>query len=105
MKYFKANAQKALEKPYYVDENNNKVEYEDSYYMNGETITLPQLNQAQIDQAVNFILSVNKRYYNNDDVMTIINEEMESFYSGQKSAQEVATIIQSRAQIYVDENR
>ena len=34
----------------------------------------------------------------------IIAEDADAFFQGQKSAQEVATIIQSRAQIYVDEN-
>jgi len=105
MKYFKENAQKALEKPYYMDENGEKVEYDETFYLNGESIVLPQMTQAQIDKAVNFILSVNKCYYSNEEVMNIINEEMEAFYSGQKSAQDVATVIQSRAQLYVDENR
>ncbi len=105
MKYFRENANKGLEKPYYEDENGNKVEYDDTYYINGESIVLPTLTQEQIDKMVDFIFSVNKCYYSNNEVMTIINEEMESFYSGQKSAQDVAAVIQSRAQLYVDENR
>ena len=105
MKYFRENAQKALNKPFYLDENGEKVEYDDYYYINDERIPLPLLNQEQIDKAVNFITSINKCYYGNNDLMTIIDEEMQSFYTGQKSAQEVAAIIQSRAQIYVDENR
>ena len=44
-------------------------------------------------------------YYWNDSVANIINEEMDGFYTGQKTAQEVAKVIQSRAQVYVDENR
>jgi ABC-type glycerol-3-phosphate transport system substrate-binding protein len=38
-------------------------------------------------------------------VITIMQEETESFFAGQKSAQDVAQIIQSRVQIYVNENR
>ncbi|MBQ7919141.1 MAG: extracellular solute-binding protein [Lachnospiraceae bacterium] len=34
----------------------------------------------------------------------IISEDVEGYFQGQKSAQDVAKIIQSRAQIYVDEN-
>lgn len=105
MKYFRENAKKGTEKPYYLDENGQKMEYDETFYLNNESITLPTLTQEQVDKAVNFILSVNKAYYSNSEVMTIINEEMESFYSGQKSAQDVAQVIQSRAQIYVDENR
>ncbi len=105
MKYFRENAQKGLEKPSYVDEDGNKVEYDDTFYLNGESIILPTLTQAQIDKVVDFIFSVDKCYYSNNEVMKIINEEMESFYSGQKSAKDVAAVIQSRAQLYVDENR
>ena len=52
-----------------------------------------------------FILSIDKCYYYNEDIINIVNEEMDAFFTGQKSAQEVAKIIQNRAQIYVNENR
>jgi len=103
--YFLKNAQKALEKPYYLDENGNKVEYDETYWVNNESIVLPQMTQAQIDKVVNFIFSIQKGYYSNNEIMTIINEEIEPFYSGQKSAQEVAQVIQNRAQLFVDVNR
>jgi ABC-type glycerol-3-phosphate transport system substrate-binding protein len=38
-------------------------------------------------------------------VSTIIQEETEPFFAGQKSAREVADIIQNRVQVYVNENR
>lgn len=105
MKYFMEDAQEATQRPYYLDENGNKQEYDDYIYINDEEIKLDPMSQEQVDQLVNFIFSINKCYYGNSDVSTIINEEMPSFFSGQKSAQEVAKIIQSRAQLFVDENR
>ena len=63
------------------------------------------LTQEQVDEIVAFILSIDKCYYYNESVMNIINEEMPAFYTGQKTAQEVAKTIQNRAQLYVDENR
>ena len=63
------------------------------------------MTQEQIDQVVAFVQTVNKSVYTNEAVLNIIKEEMDAFYSGQKSAQDVAKIIQSRAQVYVDENR
>lgn len=39
-----------------------------------------------------------------DKIMSIINEEAQAFFSGQKSAKDVAGIIQSRVQVYVNEN-
>jgi len=105
MKYFKQNSLKALEKPYYLDENGNKVEHDDTFYLNDEEIVLPLLTEEQLDKAVNFVLSINKCSYYNEELMKIINEEMEAFYSGQKPAADVAKIIQSRAQMYVETNR
>ena len=87
------------------DEEGNKVEYDDYYWINNEEIKLDPLSQEQVDELVAFIQTVNKRYYTNTEIINIINEEMEAYFSGQKTADAVAGIIQSRAQIYVDENR
>lgn len=105
MDRFKENANKATEKPYWIDENGEKQEYEETFYMNGESITIPQMTQEQVDKVVNYILSLKKCGYDNTNVMNIINEEMGGYFSGQKSAQEVAVVIQNRVQLYVDENR
>ena len=102
---FMERVQRATQKPTYTDENGNEVEYEETFWINGEDIPLEPLSQEQVDQIANFIMSVDRAYYYNEDVMNIINEEMGAFYTGQKSAQDVANVIQSRAQIYVDENR
>lgn len=41
---------------------------------------------------------------NDDEIIQIINEEAGAYYSGQKSVDDVISIIQNRIQIYVDEN-
>ncbi len=102
---FLEKAKEATEKPYWTDENGNKVEYDDTYYINGEEVILEPFTQAEVDEICEFIYSVNKVNEFDEDIRTIINEEAQSFFEGQKSAQEVAQIIQSRAQIFVDENR
>lgn len=104
MNRFKENAYKAMERPYWIDENGEKVEYDETFYMNGESITIPQMTQEQVDKVVNYILSLKKCGFDNTNVTNIINEEMGGFFSGQKTAQEVAAVIQSRVQVYVDEN-
>ena len=38
-------------------------------------------------------------------MMEIVTEEAQAFFEGQKSAQEVADIIQSRMKIYISESR
>ena len=105
LKLFKENANKATEKPYWIDENGEKQEYDETFYMNGESIVIPQMTQAQVDKVVNYILSLKKCSYNNNNVTNIINEEMGGFFSGQKSAKDVAAVIQNRVQLYIDENR
>ena len=102
---FEKNVQDATKKPYYTDENGNKVEYDETYYINGEEILLPQLTQEQVDRIVSFVESVNKRGYYNEAISNIISEEAGAYFSGQKSARDVAGVIQSRVQVYVNENR
>ena len=51
------------------------------------------------------IASVDHLYVYNDDVMTIISDETGAYFSGQKSAKEVADIVQNRVSNYVNENR
>ncbi len=104
-KAFMEQSQKALKRPSYTDESGNEVEYDETYWINNEEIILPPLNQQQLDQLIAFVESVDSPYYTNQDVLDIINEEMGAFYSGQKTAKDTAAVIQSRAQIFVDENR
>lgn len=102
---FMKQSAKALKRPTYIDETGAEIEYDETFWVNEEEVVLPPLNQSQLDQLITFVESVNTPYYYNQDVLDIINEEMGAFYSGQKSAKDTAAIIQSRAQIFVDENR
>lgn len=95
---------KGMEKPYYLDENNEKVEYENTFYINGEEIPIPVMTQEEVDRIEAFIRSVDKPAYYNDNVENIIMEEAAAYFSGQKSVSDVAGIIQSRVQVYVNEN-
>lgn len=40
-----------------------------------------------------------------NEILSILSQETEAFYAGQKTAEETAKIIQNRVQLYVDENR
>lgn len=102
---FMAQAQKALERPYWLNENGEKEEYDETVSINGEEVKLPPMNQEQIDKIVAFVETVNRSSYYNQDITNIIEEETAAFFAGQKTAAEVVQIIQSRAQIFVDENR
>ena len=101
---FLEKSKAAMERPYWEDENGEKQYYDNTMNINGEEIVISPLSQEQLDKVIEYSEAGNNRYYYNESVANIVNEEMGAFYSGQKSAQDVANIIQSRVQIYVDEN-
>ena len=96
--------EKAWEKPYYLDENGNKVEYDDYYYISEMEIPAVPLTQEETGEFIDYLMSLDKLCVYNEALNNIITEECESYFAGQKTAQEVADIIQSRAKIYVSEN-
>lgn len=96
--------EKAQQRPYYYDEEGNKVEYDDYYYFEGGDIKLDPMTEERAREILSFVLSVDNRMTFDDDVMNLIQEEAESYFTGQKSAKEAAEVIQSRAQIYVSEH-
>lgn len=102
---FLERAKKATERPYWTDEDGNKEYYDDTWYINGEDIVLEPFTQEEVDEICEFIYSVNRTPYYNEDITNIITEEAAAFFEGQKSVQDVVDIIQSRAQVFVNENR
>ena len=73
-------AKLSMEVPYFIGDNGEKIEYENTYYINGEEIKLEQFTQAEVDEISEFIYSINKRSYYNADIINIVNEEAESFF-------------------------
>lgn len=102
---FLDKAQEATQRPYWTDENGNREYYDDTWTVNGETVILEPFTQEEVDRICQFIYTVDRTAYYNEEIINIIKEEAEAFFADQKSVQEVVDIIQSRAQIYVDENR
>lgn len=103
-KRFMELAQEAMQKPYWIDSEGNKVEYDESFWMNGEQIILPPMSQEQVDAVIALISSITKHPYINDEILNLINEDMGAYFSGDKSAEDVAALIQNRVQLYVDVN-
>jgi ABC-type glycerol-3-phosphate transport system substrate-binding protein len=97
-------AQEATERPFWIDENGVKQEYDDTWWINDQEIILQPMTRAEVDRLTDYILSVRTANSYNQTLMDIINEEAAAYFAGQKSVQEVVAIIQSRAQIYVSEN-
>ncbi len=92
-------------RPYYMDENGQKEEYDPIMRQNGEWVAVPPFSKEQLDELIACMESVTAVPFEDRQVLNIINEELESYFTGQKRAEDAAAIIQSRVQMYVQENQ
>ncbi|RKM57056.1 extracellular solute-binding protein [Butyrivibrio sp. X503] len=99
-KAFEEAAKKSMEEP--IDEYTGEKE---TWKIDDVTTELKPFTQQEVDEIKNFILSINNIYEARGQEMSeIIVEEASAYFAGQKSAEEVAKIIQSRMTILVSEN-
>lgn len=96
--------EKAWEKPYYLDENGNKQEYDDYFYLNGMEIPVEPMTPEETAVVMDYLMSLNTLCIYDETIYNIVTEETAGYFAGQKTAEEVAKVIQSRAKIYVSEN-
>ncbi|MBD5546903.1 MAG: extracellular solute-binding protein [Lachnospiraceae bacterium] len=92
---------------YYEDEEGNQIEQpKTTWGWDDFSVEIMAATQEEID-AVKALIDSAERISENTDqqIVNIITEEAEPFFKGQKSAENVANIIQNRVQIYVNENR
>ena len=64
-----------------------------------------QLSEEDAQTLRDMVYGVTRNNSYDYQMMNLILEEAESYFSGQKSLDEVVAIIQNRAQLYVDENK
>lgn len=102
-KYLEMKAEEATKRPYYLDEHGNKVEYDETVYINDVEVVVDPMSQEEADAYVELLKSFTQVCRYDETLLNIISEEAEPYFSGQKSAKEVAQIIQSRAQVYLNE--
>lgn len=105
MSKFDELGKEAMQRPFYIDYDGTKVEYDDEYYFNGEYIPLSCITAEEVAELKEAIKSVNKSSNSFTDIITIIEEEAAYFFEGEKSAQDVADIIQSRVSILLKEKQ
>ena len=63
------------------------------------------LEPEQVQQIRDLIESTTKVADYNQEILDIVSEQAAPFFAGQKSAEEVARLVQSKANIYVNEQR
>lgn len=97
--------QEATEKPYWEDEEGKKEYYDDTYWINDVEVIIEPMTKEEAAEFTAFLSSLTLVGAYDQSMMEIVTEEAQAFFEGQKSAQDVADIIQSRMKIYVSESR
>ena len=85
-----------------------KKESDINYYgideANDVTVKMEPLSQDEVQKIYDYVLSIKTLNPRNEVVEKIINEEAAAFFGGQKTAEEVAELIQNRVTTYLNEN-
>lgn len=66
--------------------------------------SLPEFGENDIKAIKNILKNLKFQVNGESEILMIIKEEAAAYFAGQKSAEEVADIIQSRVQVYLKEN-
>ncbi len=89
----------------YIDENGVEQEVSHGGISTGTIlIELKAPTQAEVDELTKIVETADKIFSFDERVFEIVEEEAKPFFEGQKSAKEVAEIMQSRVGIYLAEN-
>jgi len=89
----------------WVPEADQSSEKTWTYWIGNGQINLGMMTEEAVARVESFLESLSQIYHYDSAMMDIIQEEASSFFSGVKSAEEVANLIQSRVSIYVAESR
>ena len=97
--------EEAMKRPSYEDEAGNLIEYDETYYIGDVEMILEPMSAEEVEAFKEQLYSFDRVYKIDEELLNIIKEESAAYFSGQKTANDVANVIQSRAQIYVNETR
>ena len=102
---FEKKAEAAMHKPYYIDDDGNKVEYDNSYYINNKEIKIDPLTEEEKDFIVDYIKKADKIYTDGagDDINEIISTEVQKYFKGESTSQQACDMIQNRVSILLSE--
>lgn len=106
-KYMTPSYEKDADGNYKLDADGNKIPIPMiSYGTENGVIDFYALTQEQADKLYNAVISATSLYtYETDSIFDIVVEQSQAFFAGQKTAEDVAKLVQSKANIYVNEQR
>ena len=90
-----------------LDENGEKIEESRGSWIDDSGVehNIYAMTQEQADEVLSIIETCTKVASYDTSIYDIVNEQAQAFFAGQKSVDEVARLIQSKANIYVNEQR
>ena len=89
-----------------LDENGEKIEVSKGSWGWGDlTVEIKALTQAQADKIMELVNTTTKVQNYDEELMQMITNESEAFFTGQKSAEDVGRLLQSKMTIYINEQR
>ncbi len=101
---FEKKADESMEKPYYLDEDGNKVEYENTYYVNGHEVNVKPLTKDERDFVVDYVKNATRLDTSiSDDISEIIMDEVTKYFKGEADSQQAIDKLQSRIGILLSE--
>ena len=71
----------------------------------GSIVNIFAMTREQADRLTELIATTTKAADDDSSVIDIVTEQAQAFFAGQKSAEEVAKLIQSKVKLYVNEQR
>lgn len=99
-------AKAEMEASTYVDEETGEVVENNNWmWINGKEIEISKPKEEDCQYVIDFLKQINYRSRYDDNIAVIVQEESAAYFAGEKSAKEVANIIQSRVNLYVNEKR
>ena len=103
---FDNKAAEASKAYYSTDENGNQVEQSTMVIgTNDFTLEVYAAKEEEIAKLKELIGKIDHMERVDDQVLSIISEEAGAYFDGQKSVDDVVSVIQSRANIYMNENK
>ena len=89
-----------------LDENGEKIEMsKGSWGWGSMQVEIKALTQAQADKILELVNTTTKVQNYDEELMQMITSESEAFFAGQKSAEDVGRLLQSKMTIYINEQR
>ncbi len=99
---FENQLDSAMSKPFSMV-NGKKEERDDYAYYAGEMVKIDPISQEERDRLEDYILSAKPGSGYADNINSIINEEVQACFKGEKDVEETAYLLQSRLSIYLSE--